>query len=95
MGEVDELMNREQKRAKNKTQYLRPVVQKFKAEDIIATTMYVPMLVLRDKYGFGRKRLGDFLEAVADQMKFIEEGAVTTKDMMRAIEEETGIRFER
>ena len=88
-------MNREQKRAKNKTQYLRPVVQKFKAEDIIATTMYVPMLVLRDKYGFGRKRLGDFLEAVADQMKFIEEGAVTTKDMMRAIEEETGIRFER
>lgn len=87
-------MNRKQRRQKGLI-YGRPVVQKFKAEDIIATTMYVPMLILRDKYGFGRKRLGDFLEAVADQMKFIEEGAVTTKDMMRAIEEETGIKFER
>lgn len=86
-------MSRKIRRAKKI--YTRPIIKKFKAEDIIATTMYVPMLVLRDKYGFGRKRLGDFLEAVADQMKFIEEGAVTTKDMMRAIEEETGIRFER
>lgn len=93
MGKVDELMNREQRRSKNKTHYLRPILKKYKAEDIIATTMYIPMLVLRDKYGFGRKRLGDFLEEIIDQMKFIEEGYVTTKDMMKVIEEETGIKF--
>ena len=87
-------MNRQQTRSKNKTQYLRPIFKKYKAEDIIATTMYVPMLILRDKYGFGRKRLGDFLEYVIDQMKAVEMGYVTTKDMQRTITEETGIRFE-
>ena len=86
-------MNRKQRRAKG-VQYVRPVIKKFDAKDIIATTMYVPMLVLRDRYGFGRKRLGDFLESIADQLKYIEEGEVTTKDMMRVITEETGIRFE-
>ena len=87
------IMNRKQRRAKG-VQYVSPIIKKFKAEDIIATTMYIPMIVLRDKYGFGRKRLGDFLEEIIDQMKFIEEGYVTTKDMMKAIEEETGIRFD-
>ena len=86
-------MNRKQRRAKG-VQYVSPIIKKFKAEDIIATTMYVPMIVLRDKYGFGRKRLGDFLEEIIDQMKFIEEGYVTTKDMQRTITEETGIRFD-
>ena len=86
-------MNRKQRRAKG-VQYVSPIIKKFKAEDIIATTMYVPMLVLRDKYGFGRKRLGDFLEYVIDQMKAVEMGYVTTKDMQRTITEETGIRFD-
>ena len=87
------IMNRKQRRA-NGVQYVSPIIKKFKAEDIIATTMYIPMIVLRDKYGFGRKRLGDFLEEIIDQMKFIEEGYVTTKDMQRTITEETGIRFD-
>lgn len=63
-------MNRKNRRSK--VIYGKPIIKKFRAEDIIATTMYVPMLILRDKYGFGRKRLGDFLESIADQMKFIE-----------------------
>ena len=86
-------MNRKQRRAKG-VQYVSPIIKKFKAEDIIATTMYIPMIVLRDKYGFGKKRLGDFLEEIINQMKFIEEEYVTTKDMQRTITEETGIRFD-
>ena len=89
----DGTMNRKQRRAKG-VEYVSPISKKFKAEDIIATTMYIPMIVLRDKYGFGRKRLGDFLEEIIDQMKFIEEGYVTTKDMQRTITEETGIRYD-
>ena len=85
-------MNRKQRRAKG-VQYVSPIIKKFKAEDIIATTMYIPMIVLRDKYGFGRHRLGDFLEHIIDQMKMIEEGYVTTRDMAKAIEKETGIKL--
>ena len=85
-------MNRQQRRAKG-VQFVSPIIKKFKAEDIILTTMYVPMLVMRNR-GYGSKRLGDFLEEIIDQMKFIEEGYVTTKDMQRTITEETGIRFD-
>ena len=85
-------MNRKQRRAKG-VQYVSPIIKKFDAKDIMATTIYVPMLVMRNR-GYGRKRLGDFVEEIVDQMKLIEEGYVKTRDMMKVIEEETGIRFE-
>lgn len=56
--------------------------------------MNVPLLVLRDKYGFGAKRLGKFMEYMLLQFEAIQEGYVNFDEMKTALEEETGIKVE-
>ena len=52
---------------------------------------YVPLIVLRDKWGFGKKRLEKFLFEFAEQIDCLENQYVSFDDMIAAIKEETGL----
>ena len=52
---------------------------------------YVPLMVLRDKWGFGKKRLEKFLYEFAEQIDCLENKYVGFDDMIAAIKEETGL----
>lgn len=54
---------------------------------------YVSILVLRDKYGFGKKRLGDFKEYAVTLLDDIQNGLLTINDIYEAIYEETGFKI--
>lgn len=90
-------MNRGQRRAKERgaTEYVAPVIRNIKTEEVMLKTLYAPLLVLRDKYGFGKKRLGDFTEYLIDEIKALESGYVSLDDIAKVIKDETGIEIER
>ncbi|MBS6063980.1 MAG: hypothetical protein KH972_08915 [Peptostreptococcaceae bacterium] len=62
--------------------------------DAIAYLMGLPLIVLRDKFGFGKKRLEIFEEALIEQIKCIEHENVTPEEIIKIIEEETGMKIE-
>ncbi|WP_455257210.1 hypothetical protein, partial [Peptoniphilus asaccharolyticus] len=51
----------------------------------------VPMMVLRDHYNFGRKRLEDFGELYSNMFDSVTKGYLNVPDMIRTLREETGI----
>lgn len=51
----------------------------------------VPMMVLRDHYNFGRKRLEEFGEYYANMFDSVDKGYLNVPDMIRTLKEETGI----
>lgn len=53
----------------------------------------LPMLVLRDKYGFGKKRLERFLDQVLDVYDLFNKDYLTLEDIHQALYDETGIRI--
>ncbi|MDU2383225.1 MAG: hypothetical protein E7D50_01005 [Finegoldia magna] len=59
-----------------------------KALKVIA---YVPLIVLHDKWGFGKKRLEKFLYEFAEQIDCLENKYVEFDDMIEAIKDETGL----
>ena len=73
-------------------------VQKMKDEAIkkAADTAFLlmlglPVLVLRDNWGFGTVRLERFIDQVIDMYEAFNEGYLTLDDIQKVIEEETGI----
>lgn len=50
-----------------------------------------PMLILRDEFGFGGKRLMRFYEAYSDLYDSIEKGYLTINDIVQTIKEEVDI----
>lgn len=54
--------------------------------------MLLPLMVLRDKYGYGAKRLEDFIENVADMLDSYNRGYLDLDDIEKTLEEETGIK---
>ena len=54
--------------------------------------MLIPLMVLRDKYGYGAKRLEDFIENVADMLDSYNRGYLDLDDIKKTLEEETGIK---
>lgn len=57
----------------------------------IAYSMAVALMVLRDKFGFGAKRLEDFIDEVYEMYDSIENDYLDIDDIIQTIEEETGI----
>lgn len=49
------------------------------------------LIALRDKFGFGKKRLQEFQDAVLNQIKCVEEGYVTFSELKEIVEKETGL----
>lgn len=60
---------------------------------VIPVILLTSLMVLRDKYGFGRKRLSDFAEQVFDVYEAVDREFVTFDDLAETIEKETGVRL--
>jgi hypothetical protein len=58
---------------------------------VVPMMLYTSLMVLRDKYGFGRKRLKDFSEYVFSLYEGLDRELVTFDDLAEAIERETGV----
>lgn len=56
--------------------------------------MNVPLIVLRDTFGFGQKRLEKFLTEVKKNMDCLTEGYVSFEDLKNALEKETGVKVD-
>lgn len=54
--------------------------------------MLLPLMVLRDKYGYGAKRLEEFIDNVADMLDSYNRGYLDLDDIKKTLEEETGIK---
>ena len=71
--------------------------QKLKAVEMEATKkaflmmMGFPLLTLRDKFGFGKKRLNQFMDKMVDLYEAYELDYVDLEDLDRTIMEETGV----
>ena len=53
----------------------------------------LPMIVLHDKYGWGKKRLSDFMDHVLDQYDSFNKDFITLDDLWKTIEKETGVKL--
>lgn len=58
----------------------------------LVVSMYASCLYLRDKQGYGKKRLGDFAEGFAEIVQDISYDRLDFVDIINTIEEETGIK---
>lgn len=52
-----------------------------------------PMLALRDQFGFGKKRLNEFMGKMLDIYDAYEEGYITLEDLHETINKETGVKI--
>ena len=53
----------------------------------------LPMIVLHDKYGWGKKRLSDFMNYVLDQYDSFNKNFIALDDLWNTIEKETGAKL--
>lgn len=53
----------------------------------------MPLLILRDKFGFGRVRLERYLDRYSDMMEAHSEGYISLKDIEKVLEAEVGLKF--
>lgn len=60
---------------------------------VIPVVLLTSLMVLRDKYGFGRKRLGDFAESVFEIYEAVDTDYVSFDDLAETIEKETGVKL--
>lgn len=56
--------------------------------------MAIPLMVLRDKYNFGKKRLETFSDYVLDLYDSFDKGYITFDDLKGILKDEVGIEFE-
>lgn len=74
--------------------YIKKGYDKGRADAIKRATdlsMAVPMMVLRDEFGFGQKRLLDFHNAFVELYDSISKGYLNINDIIKTINEETGV----
>lgn len=74
--------------------YIQKGYEKGRADAIKRATdlsMAVPMMVLRDEFGFGQKRLLDFHNAFVELYDSISKGYLNINDIIKTINEETGV----
>lgn len=60
-------------------------------DDSFDLMVALPMIILRDKYGFGATRLERFIEQMIEVFDSIHEGYVSFSDLLNALKDETGI----
>lgn len=56
-------------------------------------SMAVPIMVLRDEFGFGEKRIDKFIAAYIELYNSISEGYLDLNDIIKTINEETGVKI--
>lgn len=58
---------------------------------VFVCTLGIPLIALRDEFGYGKKRLEKFTRKVMDIYDSVEGGYVTLEDLANAILKETGV----
>lgn len=95
-------MKRTKKQLKNKLKQ-KPVtitkkeqekMQRKATSDAVQITNLFNLWVLRTKYGFGPKRLGEFMEYYNDLLDSFNKGYISLPDIAQQLEKETGIRLD-
>ena len=61
------------------------------ADTAFIMMLSIPLMVLRDKYGYGKKRLEVFSDYVLDLYDCFDKGYVTFDDLINILKEEVGI----
>lgn len=54
-------------------------------------SMAVPIMVLRDEFGFGKKRIEKFVDAYMELYNAIDEGYLNLDDIIKTVNEETSV----
>ena len=60
----------------------------------VQITQLFPLMILRDKYGFGSKRLADFQEHYGNMLDAYNKGYIKLEDIALTIYEETGVKID-
>ena len=60
----------------------------------VQITHLFPVWILRTKYGFGEKRLREFMDHYADLLDAFNKDYVSLPDIAQQLEKETGIRLD-
>ena len=87
-----EALEREMKRRRVPVDHreMDKAAQKIK-EQILDTVLAMSVMVLRDEFGFGKKRLDQFKARFNLKTECMNDGLVTWADILEAIRDETGI----
>ena len=62
---------------------------------VIELTLGIPAMVLKDKYGFGKKRLPEALDHMVNLYESYEQGYLTLQDIRKTLWEEGGYKIEK
>ena len=54
----------------------------------------IPLIVLRDKYGFGPKRMTEYIQAFDNEIGAVNEGYLKIEDIKQMLRDEVGIDLE-
>lgn len=60
----------------------------------IEVATILPLLILRDEFGFGKKRLTQFVNEFNHQLELMNEGRLSLIDIINTINEETKLGYE-
>lgn len=74
--------------------YIRQGYEKGKQDSIQKATNFslaVPLMVLRDEFGFGKKRLNQFFNNYLDLYDSIDKNYLDINDILKTLKKETGI----
>lgn len=63
------------------------------AAEAVERALVIPLLVLRDHWGFGPARMERFIKQVAEVADDIGDGRISLDDITGALEEEIGLEF--
>lgn len=63
------------------------------AAEAMERALVIPLLVLRDHWGFGPARMERFITQVAEVAEDIGDGRISLDDITGALEEEIGLEF--
>lgn len=69
-------------------------VKKNATETAVKITNLFPVWILRTKYGFGEKRLREFMQHYAELLEAYDKGYVSLPDIAQQLDKETGIRLD-
>lgn len=86
-----QLMNTEVKLTPKELQKIKEGATK----DSVSVINLIPLMVLRDKFGFGKVRLERYLDYLYDEVDSFNKGYFDLVDVAKMIEAEVGIKFER
>ncbi|MBO5100591.1 MAG: hypothetical protein J6B63_04705 [Treponema sp.] len=63
--------------------------------EAVSLMLSIPVMVLHDKYGFGKKRLQKFTDQCLELFDSFNKGYVSFEDLINTLKEETGVEVKR